>query len=304
MAHSDDYGFLGVAGDVLSMASPPGRGLLNGAEIQCAALGGSTEVMAQSRAVAAFADAMRKAGVSEAPPIRSLTSRVLMSDLPAQVEGRPVLGIGSTSLSAQTFEPRGSFVVTGPSGSGRTTSLAALAESLHRWDPAMKLYLLTSRRSCELAGLPVWMEVASGTDASAALAVRLEGELLAGAHVGSVTVVVERMDDLAGTVAESPLSGLVKAVLDHDSFVVAEGETTFFSSSFGLPGLLKTSRSGLALQPDGVEAQTVFRSSFPAFNRADQPEGRGFLVQRGRPEMLQVALPATCTRPRQGCAAG
>jgi S-DNA-T family DNA segregation ATPase FtsK/SpoIIIE len=304
MAHSDDYGFLGVAGDVLSMASPPGRGLLNGAEIQCAALGGSSEVMAQSRAVAAFADAMRKAGVSEAPPIRSLTSCVPMSDLPAQVEGRPVLGIGSMSLSAQTFEPRGSFVVTGPSGSGRTTSLAALAESLHRWDRAMKLYLVTSRRSCELAGLPVWTEVAVGTDASTAIAVRLQRELLAGAHRGPVTVVVERMDDLAGTVAEAPLSGLVKAVLDHDSFVVAEGETTFFSSSFGLPGLLKTSRSGLALQPDGVEAQTVFRSSFPAFNRADQPEGRGFLVQRGRPEMLQVALPAICTRPREGRAPG
>jgi S-DNA-T family DNA segregation ATPase FtsK/SpoIIIE len=304
MAHSDDYGFLGVAGDVLSMASPPGRGLLNGAEIQCAALGGSSEVMAQSRAVAAFAEAMRKAGVSEAPPIRSLTSRVLMSGLPAQVEGRPVLGIGSTSLSAQTFEPRGSFVVTGPSGSGRTTSLAALAESLHRWDPAMELYLVTSRRSCELAGLRVWAEVAVGTDASAALAVRLAGELLAGAHPGPVAVVVERMDDLAGTAAESPLSALVKAALDHDSLVVAEGEQVFFSSSFGLPGLLKTSRSGLALQPDGVEAQTVFRSSFPAFNRADQPEGRGFLVQRGRPEMLQVALPATGTRPREGRAAG
>ena len=88
-----------------------------------------------------------------------------------------------------------------------------------------------------------------------------------------------------------PWSGLVKACLDHDRFVVAEGETIFFSSSFGLPGLVKTSRSGLALQPDGIEGQTVFRSSFPAFNRADQPEGRGFLVQRGRPEMLQVALP-------------
>jgi S-DNA-T family DNA segregation ATPase FtsK/SpoIIIE len=195
-------------------------------------------------------------------------------------------------------------VVTGPSGSGRTTSLAALGQSLHRWDREMKLYLFTSRRSSELAGLQFWSEVAVGTDASAALGLRLAGELLAGAHRGPVTVVVERMDDLAGTAAESTLSALVKAALDHDSFVVAEGEQVLFSSSFGLPGLLKTSRSGLALQPDGVEAQTVFRSSFPAFNRADQPEGRGFLVQRGRPEMLQVALPATCTRPRQGCAAG
>ena len=297
MAHIEDYGFLGVAGDVLNMASPPGRGLLNGAEIQCAVLGGTCEVMTQSRAVNTFGEAMRAGpsmthgGMSEAPPIRSLTDRVLMDDLPFEVDGRPVLGVGSTNLSALPFDPRGSFVVTGPSGSGRSTSLASLARSLHRWNSAMRLYLVTPRRSSELAGLPDWTEIAAGTDDIIALATRLQGELHEDAHHGPMTVVVERMDDLAGTVAESPLSGLVKACLDHDRFVVAEGEATFFSSSFGLPGLLKTSRSGLALQPDGVEGQTVFRSSFPAFNQAGQPEGRGFLVQRGRPEMLQVALP-------------
>ncbi|HYO19302.1 MAG TPA: FtsK/SpoIIIE domain-containing protein, partial [Dermatophilaceae bacterium] len=291
MAHPDDYSFLGVAGDVLDLAAPPGRGLLNGAEIQCAVLGGSCEVLTQARAVTAFGEAMRVAGISQAPPIHSLSSRVPMDDLPADVNGRPVLGVGSTSLSALPFEPRGSFVVTGPSGSGRTTSLASLARSLRRWDPAMTLYLLTPRRSSELAALAEWTEVAAGTDAIVALATRLQGALSEGVHRSPIAVVVERMDDLAGTGAESPLSGLVKAALDDDHFVVAEGETIFFSSGFGLPGLVKTSRSGLALQPDGVEGQTVFRSSFPAFNRAGQPEGRGFLVQRGRPEMLQVALP-------------
>jgi len=105
-----------------------------------------------------------------------------------------------------------------------------------------------------------------------------------------MAVVVERMDDLVGTAAEPALAGLVKACLDHDRFVVAEGEAMFFSSNFGLPGLVKTSRSGLVLQPDGIEGQTVFRTSFPAFTR-DLPRGRGFLVERGRPELLQVALP-------------
>ena len=123
-----------------------------------------------------------------------------------------------------------------------------------------------------------------------ALATRLQDELRTGEHARPMAVFVERVDDLVGTVAEGPLSSLVKACLDHDRFVVAEGEATFLSSSFGLPGLLKTSRSGLALQPDGVEGQTVFRSSFPAFNPADQPRGRGFLVQRGHSELLQVAM--------------
>jgi len=291
MAHPDDYSFLGVAGDVLSMASPPGRGLLNGVEIQCAVLGGTPEVMTQARAVGAFGDALREAGSSEPRPIRSLTGRVLMNDLPCEVEGRPVLGLGSVGLSALAFEPRGSFVVTGPSGSGRTTSLASLARSLRRWNPAMTLYLVTPKRSSELSALSDWTEVAAGSDAIVALATRLRAELEADTHRGPLAVVIERVDDLAGTTAESPLSGLVRACIDNGHFVVAEGEAMFFSSSFGLPGLLKTSRSGLALAPDGVEGQTVFRSSFPAVNRADLPEGRGFLVQRGRPQLLQVALP-------------
>ena len=163
----------------------------------------------------------------------------------------------------------------------------------------MTLYFLTPRRCSELGALADWTEVAAGPDAITVLAARLlaelhadqddrphdrpHDELLNGAHRGPIAVVIERVDDLAGTVAEPPLSGLIKACLDNGHFVVAEGETSFFSSNFGLPGLLKTSRSGLALQPDGIEGQTVFRSSFPAFNRADLPEGRGFLVQRGRP---------------------
>lgn len=154
----------------------------------------------------------------------------------------------------------------------------------------MTLYLLTPRPRSELAALPEWSAVAAGADAVVALATRLQEELHGDSHPGPMAVVVERMDDLAGTAAESPLSGLVKACVD-DHFVVAEAETAFFSSSFGLPGLVKISRSGLVLQPEGIEGQTIFRSSLPAFNHADLPEGRGFLVERGRPQLLQVALP-------------
>jgi S-DNA-T family DNA segregation ATPase FtsK/SpoIIIE len=291
MAHPDDYSFLGVAGDVLSMASPPGRGLANGAEIQCAVLGGTADVIAQSRAAMTLGEAMSGAGTSQVPAVGSLTRRVHLGALPCEVEGRPVLGIGSTTLSPLPFEPRGSFLVTGPSGSGRTTSLASLACSLRRWNPGMALYFVTPKRSSELSALVQWTEVAAGSDAIVTLATRLRAELHDDHLRRPMAVVIERLDDLAGGPAEPALSDLVKACIDGGQLVVAEGETTFFSSSFGLPGLMKTSRSGLALQPEGIEGQTVFRSGFPAFNRADMPQGRGFLVDRGRPEMLQVALP-------------
>jgi len=270
--------------------------------------------MTQSRAVSAFGDALREAdprescsrepGSRDAPPIRSLTDRVLLEDLPAEIGGRPVLGISSMSLLALPFEPRGSFVVTGPSGSGRSASLASLAGSLRRWNAATQLYFLTPRRASELLALVDWTEAAAGPDAIALLAARLLTHLHAEqdeqdeqddephdrTRRGPTAVVIERVDDLAGTVAEPLLSSLTKACLDDGHFVVAEGDASFFSSNFGLPGLLKTSRSGLALQPDGIEGQTVFRSTFPLLNWAELPEGRGFLVQRGRPELLQVAL--------------
>jgi len=189
-----------------------------------------------------------------------------------------------------------------------------MARSLRRWDPHRKLYLLTPRRSSELSTGVDWTEVAAGPDPIVALASRLLAELQpdpsdqhhdrghdpcqdqahdhlhARTYPGPVAVVIERADDLAGSVAEPALSSLIKACVDNGHFVVAEADTSFFSSNFGLQGLLKSSRSGLALQPDGIEGPTVFRASFPALNQADLPEGRGFLVQRGRPELLQVAL--------------
>jgi S-DNA-T family DNA segregation ATPase FtsK/SpoIIIE len=291
MATPDDYGFLGVPQDVLSLASPPGRALYGDLEVQCAVLGGTSDVVEQSRAVAGFADAVRRAGGVEAPPIRSLVAKVGLLELPSEAGGLPVLGIGSTSLAAYPFEPRGGFVVTGPSGSGRTTTLAAVAHALKRWNGQTRLYLLTPRKSSDLLGLPVWEDTAAGADAVAELATKLKEELEQGAPAALMAVVVERADDLAGPPAEMPLQALVKALVDGEQFVVGEGETQFFSSNFGLPGLFKTARSGMALQPDGIESQTIFKNQFPAFNRAEMPEGRGFLVQRGRNELLQVGMP-------------
>ena len=84
MSSTDDYSVFGVPGDVLTMASPPGRGLMAGQEVQVAVLGGSTDVTVQAAAIAAFADATRKAGVSEAPPIESLAEVIPLGDLPSE----------------------------------------------------------------------------------------------------------------------------------------------------------------------------------------------------------------------------
>ncbi|MGW5240540.1 FtsK/SpoIIIE domain-containing protein [Monashia sp. NPDC004114] len=291
MSATDDYSVFGVPGDVLTMASPPGRGLMAGSEIQVAVLGGSADVTVQAAAVAAFADATHKAGVSHAPPIESLADDIPLGDLPPEFGGRPVIGVASSSLEPHGFDPKGTFVITGPSGSGRTTAIAATAAGLFRFSSSSALYLMTPRRSSELLDLGVWAETAVGGTAVTALASSLATQVEQGRITKPVAVFVERIDDLAPAGAENALTALVKACVDHDQLVVAEGEAGFFSSNFGLQALLKTSRSGLALHPDGNEGLSVFKANLPSLNRADLPPGRGFIVEKGRFELLQVAQP-------------
>ncbi len=291
MSNTDDYSVFGVPGDVLTMASPPGRGLMNGSEVQVGVLGGSSDVTVQAAAVEAFAAATRKAGVGSAPPIESLALDIPLADLPPEHGGRPVIGVASSTLEPYGFDPKGTFVITGPSGSGRTTAMAATAAGLYRFSSASALYLMTPRRSSELLGLGVWAETAVGGEATTALANRLADDIEHGRITAPVAVFVERIDDLAPAGAENALTTLTKACVDNDQFVVAEGEAAFFSSNFGIQALLKTSRSGLALHPDGNEGLSVFKANLPSLNRAELPPGRGFVVEKGKFELLQVALP-------------
>ena len=287
---ADDYAVLGVPGDVLTMASPAGRGLFNGDELQVAVLGGSSDVSVQAAAVAAFAEATRKAGGTEAPPIESLVERVTLAELPAAVDGLPVIGVASETLGPKTFEPRGCFMVVGPSGSGRTTALATMARSLDRFNGTADLYLFTPRKRSELIGLGVWTSVAAGTEDVSRLAQELTAAITEDRLPHPIALVIERVDDLGGSTAENVLTTLVKACLDNDQFVIAEGEAQFFGSNFGLAGVLKTSRSGLSLHPDGNEGHPVFRANLPALKRSELPEGRGFFVDKGRFELVQVAI--------------
>ena len=57
-----------------------------------------------------------------------------------------------------------------------------------------------------------------------------------------------------------------------------------------MSGSLKSSRWGLWLQPCGDDA-AAFGADYRGVSRDQLLEGRGFLVRRGNPELLQVALP-------------
>lgn len=292
MADAGDYGLLGLPGDVLSSSSPAGRGLLGDAEIQVAILGNRADTGAQADNVRRFADAMLRSGTTDAPAIERLGDHIPLSDLPSDVDDRPVVGVSSDDLAPLSFPARGSLVVCGPPGSGRTTTLHAIACALTRWRPGIALHYLGSRRS-PLADLELWRDVAGGAQEIADAAQRLTSELVMGECTAAV--VVENIPELAGTVADNPLQELAKVCLANDILLVVEGETATMQPSHGLLGQVKASRTGLALQPDSNDGLPVFRTNFPPrLNRADFPPGRALFVSGGRTTVVQVGLPGDC----------
>ena len=91
----------------------------------------------------------------------------------------------------------------------------------------------------------VWTENAVGVDDCRALAKRLKDEVVeAGPDGATMLVVVERTQDFDGSMAEDDLVELFKAIVNSEQCVVAEADSGFFNSNYGMSGSLKSSRSG------------------------------------------------------------
>lgn len=292
MADADQYGMLGVPRDVLSTSSPAGRALVDSRETQIAVIAGTADVREQARAIAEFADTLRRRGRPDAPPVRPLPELFDISELPANADGRPVLGMSGIDLGPVGFDPTGLFIVAGAPQSGRTNALAVIAESLHRTAPETEVYLLCSARS-PLAARDGWAGVAtSGTAASA-----LAGELSRRDSLDNVAVLIEGTPEFAASLAELSLADLVKRAKRGEGLVVADAETGEWNTGFGLMGDLRAARRGLILQPDSHDGDVVFKTPFPRLVKRDFPPGRGLLVTSGKSAPVQLPLVLTGSSP-------
>ena len=257
-------------------------------------LGGSADTTAQARAINGFAEGMRKAGVPQAPVIESLPELVPLANLPARDEaGNPVFGLLSTSLKPVGYTLRGSQIVIGPSGSGRTTTVLTMVQAALRATPNLSTYLLSPRRSLLTRATGLWSEAVVGADDVRDLARRLlQGVTEAGPGGATMLLVVERVQDFENTSAEDDIADLVKELVNSEQAVLGEADLTFFNSNYGLAGAFKASRSGVSLQPSGDES-TAFSSDYRGVGRDQLLEGRGYIVRRGDPELVQVAMPVS-----------
>lgn len=289
MASGDDYGMLNVPGDVLNAASPPGRAVLDDLETQIAVLGGDANVAVQAREIDKLAAAMVKAEVTPAPGIDRLSELVPLASLPVEIDGRPVVGIADDTLGPIAADAIGSFLIAGPPGSGRSTTLGTVATALERSGSTLERVLISPRRS-QLAGLPIWSRVADSTDTVHALVENLLATVTtANAQSGTLAIFIENITDFVDSDVELDLETLIKTALKLENFVVAEAETSTWGGAYTFGKPMKSGRRGIILQPDDGD-EDMLKASFGRLRRGSFPPGRGFLVSGGRSRKLQVAI--------------
>ena len=291
LATDDDYLIAGVPADILSAASPQGRGIMDGQEIQVAVFGGDPNVAVQGRAVDSLATAMREKGFPAPEPVARLGEHIALDSLPATVAGGTVIGVGDETLEPIGIVPRGVLMVTGPPGSGRTTTLLTLAQSVRRSNPGTRLVYLAPVAST-LTGLGDWSDTAIGAGAVFDFA----NDLLSSVNIGTadcsnLMVLIESITDFASTEAEAELARLIKTLADASAFVVGEAEVSTWNQAFLLAQPLKSARRGIVLSPDGMETDSLLSTSIGSVRRRDFPPGRGVLVDKGKGAWLQVAQP-------------
>ncbi|MFK4835378.1 FtsK/SpoIIIE domain-containing protein [Microbacterium sp. ZW T2_14] len=289
LATEDDYLLLGAPKDVLDASSPPGRGIIEGDELQFAVLGGSSNMAVQARELERLADAMRRQGVAQAPPVGRLPERVDLAQLPPRTpRGDLVIGLADEDLGPAGIVASGAFLLAGPPGSGRTTALETIGRALVRADPQRPIVHFSARRTgLRLASQPGY--AAHDPSAVAALALTLADAIESGGLVNPA-ILVEHLTEFSGGEAESPLDRLIRAAVRAEAFVVGEAESSTWGQAWQLGQPFKAARQGLLLAPSDVDGDALFGLSLGRVKRADFPPGRGFTIHQGRARRLQVAV--------------
>lgn len=286
LADSEEYLLMGVPRDILGPASPPGRAIVEGTECQLALLGENPNVAVQAREIAALAASMKRAGVVRPARIEILQDQVDLAELPTGTGGSIVIGVDDVTLGPAALPAKGSLLLAGPPGSGRTTALSTIATALSR--TGVRPVFLTARHS-PLSARNCWADRATGSSNVAALAASLTERIESSGGSGVPAILIEHLPDFSNDEAELPLDRLIQAALREGCFVVGEGETSAWSQAYTLSRAFKAGKAGLLLTPGDMDGDTLLGTPLGRIRRADFPPGRGFLIASGRARKLQVA---------------
>ena len=292
-ADEESYSSLNVPRDVLGPDSPPGRCVQpdNHQELQLAILCNDIAVGAQARLIEEMAPEVAQRLRTVPAPIEVLPTHIPGEKVPPARSGQPVLGVAYDDLRPVGFDPATVMVLAGPPGSGRTTAMRWLAESVSRARPEVRRAFLTTRRA-PLAVPGGWDWAATGIDEVIEVIGVLQPLVEADGAAAPVMVVIEALPELVGTFAEADLEALVVAARRNGHLVVAEGETASWSSAWGgLGDAVKAARTALLLQPDANDGDTMAKTTLPHVKQADFVVGRGYWVRGGVATQVQVPYP-------------
>jgi len=287
LADENDYMLVDVDADTLTAASPPGRGVLDGLDVQVAVFGGLSNVAEQAKAIERLAGTLQARNTPRAPEIKRLPEIIHAGDLPAMIGSRVTIGMADDSLAAVGIDPVGTFLLCGPPGSGRTTALVSLVQACQQHSDHTRAYYFGNKRS-PLPRALTWQGQAVDPDEVAELARTVVDEMVA---LPPSVFVIEGLTDFLSGPAEMPLQDLVRVAKTTDHLLIAESETSTLAQSWPLVQAIRAARRGFALQPDQTEGDSIFRTSFPRISRSEFPLGRGMLVEGGKIRRVQLILP-------------
>ncbi|GAA2534260.1 FtsK/SpoIIIE domain-containing protein [Mycolicibacterium diernhoferi] len=288
LASDDDYMLVGEPHDILSVNSPPGRGIIAGDEVQVAVLGGDDSVAGQARAIESLADRMRGNGFPEPDAVLRLAEHISLDTLPTTVGAAPVIGLADETLAPVGILPEGLLMLTGPPGSGRTTALVTLAQAVRRANPGMRIVHLAPLHSA-IGKQEVFTDSAVGGPAVMDMVSRLSSAAELG--VDNLMVVIESVTEFTNGEAETDLANLIKSLSGTSAFVVGEAEVSTWGQAWTLAQPFKSARRGVLLSPNGVESDSLLNTPIGIIRRHDFPPGRGVLIEKGRGVWIQIAQP-------------
>lgn len=292
LADPAEYAYLGIPRDaVRDRELPAGRGFNeDGLEVQCAILGVDSAPAMQAAALQAIAEQAATATSDRAPGVEVLPARIDATELPAPSQPlRAVIGIGDAAVAPLELDlADAGLLITGPYRSGRSTALRAIVSSVRRGGELRTMLL--APRATPVADLDGWEQIASGAEECALLAGRLAQSLGSRDRAATCLVVIDDGEELADGPLGDDLLALVRRGRAAGVHIIAAAELKSAARAFTgwLPELRKE-RHGLILQPGPDTTGDVLGVALPRAGGRALPPGRGYYVQRGTVELVQVA---------------
>ena len=259
LANPTDYAYFDVDPSALDSA-PAGRALESGEgkEIQFAYFGASPLLVDQASELGRLARELRSCNVLPAPRIVVAPLEISLSDLPKEVEKRPVIGIDVDTLAPLGAITRGLLVINGGLGAGKSTAVRAAVAGQLRSRPGLKLLLLTAEELSEsqLANAFDWDHIFTGEEEVLGAAKQLCGELReatggssSGVKSSALQAAVNRLStpadpaagaDVAGKESERLLVDPANTLIVFEG-VAEPGEISFYTELGTLAKLLRRS---------------------------------------------------------------